>query len=47
MQTPLKKIQLAHVYNKATLFLFFFFKDGWMARAELSVVCVQAGLMEE
>lgn len=44
MQTPLKKIQLAHVYNKATLF--YFFKKR-ITMAELSVVCTQAGLTEE
>lgn len=45
MQKPLKKIQLARVYNKATLLLLFFFskKDdyGW-AQCGL-----HASLMEE
>lgn len=44
MQTPLKKFQFAHVYNKATLFNFF---QRRMTMAELSVVCMQAGLMDE
>ena len=39
MQKPLKKIQLAHVYNKATLFYFF---SRRMTMVEFSVVCMQA-----
>lgn len=43
MQKPLKKIQLAHVYNKATL-LFFFSKKGDYGWAQCGL---HASLMEE